>query len=98
MTRRKIDAMREVYGRSEDICANCMHLRRVRPTERAYFKCAAYGDSNCEATDWRAGWMGCGLHNRPLPPLYVPLIEVLKHAPRKQQDAPINGQTKMEGL
>lgn len=65
MVKRKIDAMHEVYGWSGDICANCMHLQRVRPKERVYFKCAAYGDSSSESTDWRAGWMGCGCTTDP---------------------------------
>ncbi len=96
MTERKIDAMRKVYGWGTAACGDCIHFTRNKPTERTYFKCAAYGDSASEATDWRKTWVGCGLHNRPLPSNYRPLIDVLKHSTRKRQDVPIDGQIKLE--
>lgn len=98
MAYRKIDAMQKAYGWGNGTCKNCIHFRRNRPTERAYFKCAAYGDSASEATDWRANWIGCGLYNKPLPNGYRPLIEMLKREPRKQQDVPIDGQIRLEGI
>lgn len=98
MTKRKIDAMRKVYGYGNDICGNCVHFQRRRPTDRVYFKCTAYGESASESTDWRAKWIGCGLHNKTLPEGYRPLIKMLKHESRKQQEEPINGQMRLEEL
>lgn len=98
MTKRKIDAMHKVYGYGNNICGNCAHFQRHRPTDRVHFKCAAYGESSSEATDWRVNWIGCGLHNKPLPDGHRPLIEMLKRESRKQQEEPIDGQMRLEEL
>lgn len=97
MTKRKIDAMHKVYGYGNNICGNCVHFQRRRSAGRAYFKCAAYGESSSEATDWRVNWIGCGLHNKPLPDGHRPLIEMLKRETRKQEE-PIDGQMRLEEL
>ena len=93
---RKIDAMHTVYGYGNGFCGQCKHFVRTMPTDRSYFKCRAYGVTACEATDWRAKWVACGLYNQPLPVPFRPLIEAQKHAKRKESDKPIEGQINID--
>ena len=91
MPARKIDAMHERFGTSNHLCKGCCHL--VKHTHQyVYYKCRAYGLSASEATDWKLSSVACGLYNKPLPPLFTPVIELLKHTGRKQLDKPIDGQ------
>ena len=97
--KRKIEAMHEAYGTSPNLCKYCEHFWvHIMPSGRRYFKCHAYGESRSEATEWRANWTACGLFNRPLPPLFVPMIEELKHAERKKPEEPLQGQIGLEDL
>ena len=96
MAGRKIDAMHEVYGKSVHKCKDCCNFARNEHS-RVYFKCLAYGDSACEATDWRANWTACGLFNKSIKGL-VPMVERLKHASKKISDEQIEGQINMEEL
>lgn len=90
MADRKIEAMYAAYGRSSHLCKECCHFVR-KEYARMYFKCKAYGDSNSEATDWRANWMACGLFGKPLRD-FVPMVDRLKHSGRKAPDVPLVGQ------
>lgn len=68
MIKRKIDAMHEAYGTSPNRCKDCSRFcTYIMRSGRHYFKCAAYGESCAESTDWRAGWTACGLFGQPLP-------------------------------
>jgi hypothetical protein len=40
-------------------CEACFFLKRTGYS-KVYLKCARYGDSRSEATDWRAKWPACG--------------------------------------
>jgi len=47
-------------GPPDTQCRSCQHLicgGRIR-----FFKCALYGDSASEATDWRKKWPACGAY------------------------------------
>lgn len=57
---------------------------------KRYFKCAAYGISNSEATDWGANYLACGFMNN-LMDGWTPLLEKIK---RKNSD----GQMEMEDI
>ncbi len=46
-------------------CGTCAHFRVFR-YNNTFFKCAAYGITNSNASDWRARWPACGLH-KPAP-------------------------------
>ena len=96
--KRKIEAMHAEYGEDKrNVCKYCQHFR-IHAFIRNYFKCAAYGMSKAESTDWRANWTACGLFDKPLPPLYVPMIERIKHAERRKPEEPVEGQIEMERL
>lgn len=97
MSARKIDAMHERFGMSSHLCKDCCHLMR-HTRQRNYYKCKAYGLSAAESTDWKISSVACGLYGKPLPPLFVPVLEQIKRELRKQQDAPIDGQMRMGGI
>lgn len=61
----KIEWMHKYYGKCDSKCKSCTHL---------------YGDTRCEASDWRIGWDACGLTLQDiLPDGYVPICERIKH-------------------
>lgn len=79
MIKRKIEAMHENYGTIQCLrCKDCINFIHYQ-ANRVRFKCLAYGDSNSEATDWRAGHEACGLFNIKFDAgKNRPLIETLK--------------------
>lgn len=98
MPDRKIAAMHKEYGRGWGYkCGDCPWLHRVTLySGRRYYKCAAYGESSAESTDWAKKWEACGLVRGTLPD--VSLLTRLKHMARsKPTDAPIEGQINMFG-
>lgn len=98
MTDKKIAAMHKYFGMSEltATCRQCNHLIRVSSGKHNYYKCEMYGDSACESTDWRLGYNACGWFGKDRPNFYTPLIEVLKHQPRKKRNGDvIDGQVEI---
>lgn len=61
-----------------------------------WYKCACYGLSASEATDWAQRWTACGLYGYQAPD--VPLLDRIKHAPRRKPDAQIEGQIGMDDI
>ena len=59
---RKIELMHARFGKSEHKCRECCHFGEYMRSKK-YFKCAVYGLSASEATDWRANYQACGLFN-----------------------------------
>lgn len=53
------------YGEVGKTCATCVHLARF--SRGGYLKCAKFGATASEATDWRAGWQACGLYEESQP-------------------------------
>lgn len=100
MADRKLAAMHKEYGKAYGYtCAGCQQLVAHRfPSGRQVYKCAAYGESHSEATDWARSWPACGLHGLPVDKDRTPLLERLKHAKRPDNE-PIEGQISMfEGV
>lgn len=90
----QIDAMHREYGRRHfGQCKDCPHFYRHQ-WQRTYLKCAAYGASNCTATDWRASWPACKLFDQPDISHLVPLKEYLE--PRRAPEEPLEGQVTWE--
>lgn len=81
--KRKITAMHEMYGYSNNQCANCKHFKTYNWRGRNYFKCAIYGDSNSEATDWRKSYIACGLFNKDTNEKKI--YKILQHSPKKEE-------------
>lgn len=97
ISKRKLPAMHEAYGVSPTPhkCRECCNFRIYEYRGKRYFKCAAYGDSCSQATDWGANYLACGLFNIPIGD-GVPLLEKIKHQSRKAPAIPIDGQIEME--
>lgn len=60
---RKIDLMHKLFGKSRNglLCSECKHFYRKDARGTLRRKCEVYGDSNSEATDWKATYPACGL-------------------------------------
>ena len=44
-------------------CGECSNFEEHRVGNKKVFKCAVYGVSSSEATDWRKGWTACKMFN-----------------------------------
>ena len=74
---RKLPAMHEEYGkRPQHKCRECCNLRKFVIRKREYYKCAAYGDTTGEGTDWGLNFMACGLFDIPFEG--IPLLDRIK--------------------
>ena len=95
--KRKLPAMHYVYGitPTPHKCKECSNFRIFEYHGKRYFKCAAYGISNSEATGWGANYLACGLFNIQIEG-QIPLFEQLKHQSRKASVLTLDGQMTME--
>lgn len=87
---KKIETMYDFFGHCEDkdaICKNCEHLCSYT-ANRKWYKCECYGKSSSDATDWRIGWLACGLFNKPYDGKPVMLCKQRK----RKKDGQIEGQ------
>ena len=96
MTKRKIDAMHAEYGLSTaGRCADCCNLIKGRYHDRTYSKCAAYGLTHSEATDWAGKHLACGLFGKvfnELKPKRRPLVEASRRTKAEYDSEPLDGQ------
>ena len=90
----KIDLMHEKFGKldNETVCAECRHFLREEYHGKTYRKCRIYGFSNAESTDWRSGYIACGLFNKNFES-DRPIIEFAHY-----QDEQIPGQLSFDDL
>lgn len=97
--KRKLPAMHYVYGTTPEPhkCKECSNFLVFEHHGKRYFKCAAYGISNSQATDWGANYRACGWFNHSMDN-WTPLLEEIKQKSRKATPISIKGQIKMEGL
>ncbi|MEG2571185.1 MAG: hypothetical protein RSA70_07100, partial [Clostridia bacterium] len=85
--RKKLDAMHDEYGWSTKPCGDCCNLERRQCGNTAVFKCAAYGNTGSNATDWKANQLGCGLHGTRfagIRPRRRPLFDALRSANKRK--------------
>lgn len=96
---RKDEAMHHYYGFDPECrkCSECDHLISGVYHDRRYYKCTVYGCSHSEATDWRKGYVACGLIGQPFPEGDTRIVDLLK-AIRIKKEEPVDGQMKMEGV
>jgi len=64
MAVRKIDLMHKLFGFCDGKCEECSNFREYQWNRRTYFKCAVYGETSSEASDWRKSYIACGMKNR----------------------------------
>lgn len=85
-----LETMHRIFGRDPDHkCRNCCNLI-VNERDRHYYKCAVYGLSSSEATDFPCRGTACGHYEKPLPDGEYP---VYKWARRESiGDMPLKGQ------
>lgn len=95
--KRKLPAMHYVHGVDPQNrkCKECCNFNRYEYYGKRFFKCAAYGVSHSDATDWGANYLACGLFNIPIEG-QRPLLEVLKHQPKQSSPIVVEGQLRME--
>lgn len=95
MPDRKIAAMYREYGRGWGYkCGDCPWLYKTLAGKKVLYKCAAYGESRSEATDWVKKWEACGLVSGSLPDITT--VRRLKNA-AEPTDEPVEGQINMFG-
>lgn len=95
--KRKITAMHREFGEDgTHKCKDCPHLRTFQIGKRRVYKCAAYGISCSQATDWRKNWTACGMYGKPLPDFHVPIMVQLKCT--RRQEKPLDGQVTFFGM
>ena len=89
----QLQRMHKTYGRYHlaETCGKCCNLGSYFQ-QRRYYKCARYGDSRAESTDWAKSWQACGMFNTPLPANGRPLIEYVRIYEKINDDKPIDGQ------
>ena len=77
--KRKLPAMHEAYGtRPPHKCRECCNLRSITVRRKQYYKCAGYGDTYGEATDWGLNYLACGLLDIPFEG--VPMLDRIKQS------------------
>ena len=90
---RKGEAMRQIFGEVSDRCQWCIHLKQ-HSYGRNYYKCELYGNTCCEATDWKKSERGCGMMNQEVDMRqWVPVVDRLKHmtkAEKSPEEVPEN--------
>lgn len=87
---KKISAMYQWSG-GADYCHTCYECRnciKTRKGSRQVYKCLIYGNTNSEATDWKASYIACKAFNQDPPER--PLIET--GISRKKGNTEIEGQ------
>ena len=84
----KIEFMHYIFGSGHpsNKCGDCKNLIKYGN----YYKCRIYGNTSSEASDWRKKWNSCAMFNMTYNGM--PVIEMKKHMPKKQEDDVIEGQ------
>lgn len=78
---RKIDAMHKLFGVCEGkTCKECSNFLAGECGNHRVKKCAVYGLTHSEATDWAGKWPACGLFGKE----YTgrPVVRALASMPR----------------
>jgi hypothetical protein len=88
----KIDKMYKLFGKSEHICKECKHFRKIDTagvmSRRSVQKCECYGITHSESSDWAQKWQACGLFNQPYNG--KPVIEV--RISQSEEETELDGQ------
>ena len=66
---KKRDKMHKLFGKSEHICKECKHFKKINTSgimaRKSVQKCECYGITHSESSDWAQKWQACGLFNQP---------------------------------
>ena len=79
INKRKLPAMHQAYGVCPvpHKCRECSNFLTYVFRSRKVFKCAAYGDTASQATDWGANYLACGMFNVPMDN-FTPLFDKIR--------------------
>lgn len=90
---RKISAMYEWSGGTDyrHTCYECNNCSKIKKGSRSVFKCRVYGNTDSDASDWKASYIACRHFDKPVPA--VPVIRITK---REQDAQEIEGQLNIE--
>lgn len=80
MNERKIDAMHKLFGEGPALCKDCDHFISGTYHDKRLHKCALYGITHSDATDWRLSYKACGMFNRSPDDNWIPVLKRLKQA------------------
>ena len=96
MIERRIAAMHKRFGTNTTMyCKDCSHLISGEYHCKRYYKCELYGLSHSESSDWRRGWMACGMYNvHQDMDRWVSLMKQINHG--KRAEPPLDGQIRIE--
>ena len=92
--KQQLERMHNQFGRNHVAkCGTCCNYFQGRYHDRVLRKCARYGASHSEASDWAQSWPACGMYNKPLPDGERPLMEYVYR--RREPDGEVPGQVGM---
>lgn len=91
---RKIDRMHKLFGvEVGHTCGECVNFVQGRYMSKMLRKCAVYGLTNSEASDWAKSWTACKMFGHEYSGR--PVIELT--APKKDPDVPLKNQMDLFG-
>ena len=92
---RKIELMHKLFGEKSDAkCKECSNLLRFWYRTKSYRKCAVYGATHSDATDWCISYPACGMFCKEYSGRN---IVRLVHPDKKEPEPPLDGQIDMFG-
>ena len=96
MALRKLDLMHKMFGKADEgcKCKDCKYFKSYKHHDYRYRKCAIYGVTCSEGSDWTGKWQACGLF--PDKPTEHENIIKLVHGGKEKQDIQIEGQISFE--
>lgn len=88
MAVRKGELMRKEFGYGPGTCGDCKHLIKS-VYDKTYYKCAVYGTSACEATDWKLSENACGLKEKSEEYIkrFKPIVRLVEHKRKAAEEA-----------
>lgn len=90
----KHDLMYELYGTdTAHICKDCCNFCHcIARSGRRWSKCAVYGVSWCNSTDWNGKKAACGRFDIPLKGNERTVIELKRHSKKEKEQIQCEGQ------
>lgn len=92
----KIDKMYKLFGKSEHICKECKHFKKIDTAgimaRKSVQKCECYGITHSESSDWTQKWQACGLFNQPYNGKPVIEVRIFQTSVTLEEETELDGQ------
>ena len=86
--------MHRLFGKSPDNkCKTCSNLYKYTHS-RSYYKCDVWGYSASISSDWRCGYVACGMYNKEYTGNKIK--DYVKHSKKPKTEEQIEGQIKLD--